>query len=61
VGDEEKESFFEELGHVFDQFPRYDMMCLYILYVSAACFATITNKQVLVVQYIMSRMCRSYV
>jgi hypothetical protein len=23
--DEEKDSFFEELGHVFDQFPRYDM------------------------------------
>jgi hypothetical protein len=24
-GDEEKDSFFEELGCVFDQFPRYDM------------------------------------
>jgi hypothetical protein len=24
-GDEEKGSFFEELGRVFDQFPRYDM------------------------------------
>jgi hypothetical protein len=23
--DEEKDSFYEELGHVFDQFPRYDM------------------------------------
>jgi hypothetical protein len=23
-GDEEKDSFFEELGRVFDQFPRYD-------------------------------------
>jgi hypothetical protein len=24
-GDEEKDSFFEELGRIFDQFPRYDM------------------------------------
>jgi hypothetical protein len=24
-GDEEMDSFFEELGCVFDQFPRYDM------------------------------------
>jgi exonuclease III len=24
-GDDEKDSFFEELGRVFDQFPRYDM------------------------------------
>jgi hypothetical protein len=23
-----KESFYEELGHVFDQFPRYDMKIL---------------------------------
>jgi hypothetical protein len=24
-GDDEKDSFYEELGRVFDQFPRYDM------------------------------------
>jgi hypothetical protein len=26
--DDVKESFCEELGHVFDQFPRYDMKTL---------------------------------
>jgi hypothetical protein len=24
-GDDEKDSFYEELGRVFDQFPRYDI------------------------------------
>jgi exonuclease III len=29
-GDDEKDSFYEELGHVFDQFPRYDMNILLV-------------------------------
>jgi hypothetical protein len=28
-GYEEKERFYEELGRVFDQFPRYDMKILF--------------------------------
>jgi hypothetical protein len=27
-GDDEKDSFYEELGRAFDQFPRYDMKIL---------------------------------
>jgi hypothetical protein len=27
-GDDVKDSFYEELGRVFDQFPRYDMKIL---------------------------------
>jgi hypothetical protein len=26
--DDVKDSFYEELGHIFDQFPRYDMKIL---------------------------------
>jgi hypothetical protein len=28
MSDDIKDSFYEELGHVFDQFPRYDMKIL---------------------------------
>jgi hypothetical protein len=29
TGDDIKDSFYDELGRVFDQFPRYDMKILF--------------------------------